>query len=240
MKLNNSLKTEGLNQAIENSKKSKTNNRMSKIATVIMAAMMSMSLTACGGTTFDGTPKEAASSIKVIDKDASFNVIGDVLEAELGVVETDKTASNIDAIFDNKVSSAELYIKTPENNLDFVYNNESQLSVGEIICNFKDFLANEDKTDKEFKEVTDGKVTKTDSYALNKNENGKYSIFEDIYLLRYNQTDRNFSIFLLEHTLAFSDYETSESKYTSTPETRTDSDTNLEYSSLPLPKTLIK
>lgn len=242
MKINNNLCTEGLNQAIENSKKSRNSKRMSKIATVIMATMIPMSFTACGGNSFTGTPKEPTSSLKVVDKDISFNVIDDVLETELGVVESEKESHFINEIFDNKASSAELHIKTPQDNLDFVYdNNKSNLSVGEIINNFKDYLSKEDKEENsDFKEVTNGTVKKTSNRPLNTTDSKDYNIFENVYLLRYNQTESIFSIFLLEHTIEFSELENSDSKYTSTPETRSEADTKLKFSAVPLPKVKVK
>lgn len=240
-KNNLSLNTKGLNEAVKNSKNSKTSKRMSQIATLIMTFMFALTLSGCDSypTSLYGSPKDATSIINPIDKNAMFNVIDDVLEAELGTVWTESEWD----YFENTNSYQEMYIKTPEDNLDFAYYNKESLSIGEIISKFKIFLSPEDKnTETDFVEVTNGTVIK-DSNDILSSTNDEYSIFENVYILRYNQEKSTFSIFSLETTIAFSDLETSNEnypKYTSTPETRTTEDNNLKYNSVLLPKSKVK
>lgn len=235
LKKNNlSLNTKGLNEAVKNSNNSKASKRMSQIATLIMTIMFALTLSGCEAAVLYGYPKEATSIINPIDKNTIFNVTDDVLEAELGTVWT-YTSWDFDVN-----SYQEMHIKTPEDNLDFAYYNEESLSTGEIISNFKLFLSTEDKeTETEFVDVTKGTVIKKSNNRLS-STNGEYSIFDDVYILRYNQEKSTFSIFSLETTIEFSDLEVSDKKYTSTPETRTSENNNLKYNSMLLPKAKVK
>lgn len=229
-----SLNTDGLNEAVKNSKKSKSSKRMSQIATLIMTFMFALTLTGCDAAVLYGSPKEATSIINPIDKNTIFNVTDDVLEAQLGTVWTYTS-------WDFEINSyQEMYIKTPEDNLDFAYYNKESLSIGEIISKFKFFLSTEDKnTETDFVEVTNGTAIK-ESHDKLSSTNDEYSIFDDVYILRYNQEKSTFSIFSLETTIVFSDLEVSNKKYTSTPETRTSENSNLKYNSVHLPKAKVK
>lgn len=234
-KQNQSLETEGLNQAIENTNKSKSSKRISKISTVIMSAIIGLTLTACGTSIKGTTPNEVAGSIDVVSEDIDLEMTDAKLMATLGSVE-----SNIKPSFwpwDTE-SMAEMTIETPSGNVDFLYQNTDNSSIAEIIQDFKTFLSKEEK-DNSFTEVTNGKIIQESSESLESDGNS-YCIFENANLLRYNQTDKTLAIFDLSNTISFSDIEKSESKYVSLPETREADKNVLEYSSLKVPKTYVK
>lgn len=231
MKLNtnkHSYDTENLNQAVENSKKQKSNTGILRLIALLLSTIAVTSLIGC--TELKGKNADEV-SIDTISSDTTLKMTDDTLYANIGEIKTGANGSR-----------QELFILTPENCVDYAIYNEKDWSVSEMISYFKGYLSDDSKSSTAlYQNVTNGKAVKNSDNQLTYNsEDETYTIFENSYLLRYNYAETTLSVFDLEREFEFTDLEQEKAPYVSLPETRSKAYSEISYESIDLPKLKVK